>query len=124
MCGSMKTKFAESGAGSFDFAAGSGMTQSLQPSIGASLLKSFAAGDDVTLIPSIKAGYAHELLDTSSNLVLSTASVTSINTLGISTTHNTVIVGPAVTARLHHDTLELTCNYTLTLGLGQSIAPA
>jgi hypothetical protein len=34
-----------------------------------------------------------------------------------------VIVGPAVTARLR-DTMELTGNYTLTLGLGKSTAHA
>jgi len=38
----------------------------------------------VTPIPSVKAGYACELLDTSRNLVLSTASGTSINNLDIS----------------------------------------
>ncbi len=116
-----ETKFAESGAGSFDLAAGSSLTQSLQPSIGASLLKSFTADDGVTLIPSFKAGYARELLDPSRNLVLSTASGTSINTLGVSAAHNTVIVGPAVAARLR-DTVELTGNYTLMLGLGKSTA--
>ena len=94
-----ETKFAESGAGRFDL----------------------AAGDGVTPIPSVKAGYARELLDTSRNLVLGTASGTSINALGISAAHNTVIVGPAVTARLR-DKLELTGNYTLTLGLGKSTA--
>src|SRR6185312_3533535 len=116
-----ENEFAESGAGSFDLAAGSSTNESLQPSIGASLLKAFSAGNGVTVITSVKAGYARELLDTSRNLVLGTASGTSINALGISAAHNTVIVGPAVTARLR-DKLELTGNYTLTLGLGKSTA--
>jgi outer membrane autotransporter protein len=116
-----ETKFAESGAGSFNLAAGSTATESLQPSIGASLLKSFALGDGVTLIPSVKAAYARELLDTGRTLTLSTASGTSIDALGISAAHNTVIVGPTLTARLR-DTVELTGNYLLTLGLGKSTA--
>ncbi|HEX3973958.1 MAG TPA: autotransporter domain-containing protein [Stellaceae bacterium] len=116
-----ETKFAESGAGSADLSAGSLTTESLQPSIGASLLKSFAIGDGTTLIPSVKASYARELLDTSRNLALSTANGTSIDALGISAAHNTVIVGPALTARLR-DRLELTGNYMLTLGLGKSTA--
>ncbi|HEX4195264.1 MAG TPA: autotransporter outer membrane beta-barrel domain-containing protein [Stellaceae bacterium] len=116
-----ETKFAESGAGGADLAAGSVTTESLQPSIGASLLKSFAVGDGTTLIPSLKASYARELLDTSRNLALSTANGTSINALGVAAARNTVIVGPALTARLR-DTLELTGNYMLTLGLGKSTA--
>ncbi|HWE74463.1 MAG TPA: autotransporter outer membrane beta-barrel domain-containing protein [Stellaceae bacterium] len=116
-----ETKFSESGAGSADLSAGGSTTQSLQPSIGASLVKPFAVGDGATLIPSVKAAYARELLDTSRNLVLSTASGTSINALSTSAAHNTVIVGPAVTARLRQS-LELTANYTLTLGLGKSTA--
>ena len=61
------------------------------------------------------------MLDTSRNLVLSTATGTSIDAPSISAAHNTVIVGPALTARLR-DTLELTGNYMLTLGLGKSTA--
>jgi len=113
--------FTESGAGSADLTAGSTTTESLQPSIGASLLKSFAAGDGVTLIPALKASFAHELLDTARNLVLTSAAGTAVNAFGISGAHNTVIIGPAVTARLG-DTLELTGDYTLTLGLGKSTA--
>jgi outer membrane autotransporter protein len=116
-----ETKFAESGAGGFDLAASSSTTQSLQPSIGASLLKSIAAGDGVTLIPSVKAGYARELLDTSRRLALTSAANPVVSTAGIAPAHNTVIVGPAITARIR-DTLELTGNYTLTLGLGKSTA--
>jgi outer membrane autotransporter protein len=116
-----ETKFAESGAGSFDLAAGSSATQSLQSSIGASLLKSISAGDGVTLIPSVKAGYARELLDTSRRLALTSAANPVVSAAGISPAHNTVIVGPAVTVRLR-DALELTGNYTLTLGLGKSTA--
>lgn len=61
-----------------------------------------------------------ELLDTSRNLVLTSAAGTAVNALGISAAHNTVILGPAVTARLG-DTFELTRDYQLTLGLGESI---
>jgi outer membrane autotransporter protein len=116
-----ETKFAESGAGSFDLAASSSTTQSLQPSIGASLLKSIAAGDGVTLIPSVKASYARELLDTARRLALTSAANPVVSTAGIAPAHNTVIVGPAITARIG-DTLELAGNYTLTLGLGKSTA--
>jgi outer membrane autotransporter protein len=116
-----ENKFAESGAGTANLAAGSSTTESLQPSIGASLLKSISLGGDVTLIPAFKASYARELLDTSRNLALTSAAGTAVEALGVSAAHNTVIIGPAVTARLG-DSLELTGDYKLTLGLGKSTA--
>jgi hypothetical protein len=58
-----KNKFSESGRQFLPRDASRTMP-SRQPSTGVSLLSSFAASDRATLIPSLKASYAHELLGT------------------------------------------------------------
>jgi outer membrane autotransporter protein len=114
-----ETKFSESGAGGFDLASGGDTTESLQPSIGASVFKSITTETGVKITPELTARYARELLGTSRNLVLTSAAGAAVNAIGVSAAHNTVIVGSALTVRLD-DALEFTGDYQLTLGLGKS----
>jgi autotransporter-associated beta strand protein len=115
-----ENKFAESGAGGFDLSSAGSMSQSLQPGIGASVLTSQATDDDIKIAPEIKAMYARELLGTSRNLVLTTASGSAMNAIAVTPAHNILTLGPRVTARLAGD-LELVADYTLSLGLGKSV---
>ncbi|HXE27557.1 MAG TPA: hypothetical protein VN656_03535, partial [Stellaceae bacterium] len=66
------------------------------------------------------ATYAHELLSTSRNLVLTTASGSAMNATAVTPAHNILTLGPRITARLTGD-LELVADYTLSLGLGKSV---
>lgn len=115
-----ENKFAESGADGFDLASGGNSSQSLQPGIGASVLTALVTDDDTRITPEIKVAYARELLGTSRNLVLTTASGSAMNAAAVTPAHNILTLGPRVTAHLTGD-LEFVADYTLSLGLGKSV---
>ena len=115
-----ENKFTESGASGFDLASGANTTESLQPSVGASVLTSFATDGGIRITPEFKALFAHELLGTSRNLVLTTASGSAVNALGVSAAHNTLTIGPTLTAQWAGG-VELVADYKLALGLGKSV---
>jgi fibronectin-binding autotransporter adhesin len=116
-----ETGFSETGASGFNLTAPDHTTDSLQPTLSVSALRTFTTASGVAIVPEMKIAYSRELLSTNRNLVLTTASGSVAPALGVSPAHDTITVGPQVTAHMSTQ-LDLYADYKLTYGWGKSIA--
>jgi outer membrane autotransporter protein len=115
----MENRFTEQGAGGFNLVSTGAHTDSLQPVIGASITGSYIVSG-YRIVPEFKALIARELLSTSRNLLLTTASGAASPAQGISPARTTLSLGPAAT--LHAtDSLDIYADYKLAIGIGKSI---
>jgi outer membrane autotransporter protein len=115
-----QTSYNESGASGFDLSAPASHTNSLQPLVSISAFKPFYTDRGMRVVPEFKLAYSRELLSTSQTLSLTTPAGSLVPATGVSPAHNTLTLGPSVTAQIT-DTLDLYADYKLSLGLGKSI---
>jgi outer membrane autotransporter protein len=72
------------------------------------------------ITPALKVSYSHELFGTSQTLALTTPTGSAVAGTTLTPAHNTVTVGPEITAQLNQQ-LSLYGNYKAVIGIGKSL---
>jgi outer membrane autotransporter protein len=114
-----ENKFTESGASGFNMSSGALNIDSFQPIVGVAVRRPFITAGGTRITAEGKISYSRELLGTTTNQVLTTASGSPSPAAPVTPARNTLVLGPNVTMQAT-DELQLYADYKATLGLGKS----
>jgi outer membrane autotransporter protein len=112
--------FTETGASGFNLTAPRSHTDSFQPVLSVTALESFTFDNGMVVTPGLKLAYAHELLNTSQTLALTTPAGATVAGAVLTPARNTITIGPEVTAQMN-EMLSLYADYKAVIGLGKSL---
>ncbi len=112
--------YTENGASGFNMTAPHSHLDSFQPLVSIAALKTYTLDNGTVLTPEMKLAFAHELLNTSQTLAMTTPSGSVITGTILTPAHNTITIGPEVTAQMTQ-ALSLYADYKAVIGLGKSL---